>query len=106
MQPIAAVCSGCCSQSAARWLVAVLAWLLRRRARLAAAAPARPAMPTIRPSIDSADLFDRAIDKVADYPPSNERLTGITVPHHLLADRLVALGFRAASGIPTSASSS
>ena len=47
---------------------------------------------------DSADLFDRAIDKVADYPPSNVRLTGITVPHHLLADRLVALGFRAASG--------
>ena len=47
---------------------------------------------------DSSDLFDRAIDKVADYPPSNVRLTGITVPHHLLADRLVALGFRAASG--------
>ena len=47
---------------------------------------------------DSADLFDRAIDKVRDYPPSNVRLTGITVPHHLLADRLVALGFKAASG--------
>ena len=50
------------------------------------------------PFYDSSDLFDRAIDKVADYPPSNVRLTGITVPHHLLADRLVALGFRAASG--------
>jgi len=47
---------------------------------------------------DSADLFDRAIDKVRDYPPSNVRLTGITVPHHLLADRLIALGFKAASG--------
>lgn len=46
----------------------------------------------------SDDVFAGAIAKVADYPPSNERLTGITVPHHLLADRLVALGFKAASG--------
>lgn len=42
-------------------------------------------------------LFEGAIGKVAAFEPSNERLSGITVPHHLLADRLVALGFRAAS---------
>lgn len=47
---------------------------------------------------DDAASFERAMAKVADYPPSNMRLSGITVPHHLLADRLVALGFRAASG--------
>ncbi len=70
----------------------------RRLRTLSPLPPARPAMRTIRRFYDSSDLFDRAIDKVADYPPSNVRLTGITVPHHLLADRLVALGFRAASG--------
>jgi len=43
-------------------------------------------------------LFERAMEKVAAMEPSNERLTGIIVPHHLLADRLVALGFKAASG--------
>ncbi len=42
--------------------------------------------------------FEAAIAKTADYPPSNVKLTGIIVPHHLLADRLIALGFRAASG--------
>ena len=41
--------------------------------------------------------FEAAIAEVANYEPSNEKLTGITVPHHLLADRLIALGFRAAS---------
>lgn len=46
---------------------------------------------------DDPALFTHAIANVADFEPSNERLTGIIVPHHLLADRLVALGFRAAS---------
>jgi AmmeMemoRadiSam system protein B len=50
------------------------------------------------PFYQSADLFEHAVETVADYPASNEKLTGITVPHHLLADRLVALGFKAASG--------
>jgi poly-gamma-glutamate synthesis protein (capsule biosynthesis protein) len=49
---------------------------------------------------DDPALFAKAIAKVADFEPSNERLTGIVVPHHLLADRLVALGFRAASAFP------
>ncbi|MBX3567978.1 MAG: AmmeMemoRadiSam system protein B [Rhizobiaceae bacterium] len=43
-------------------------------------------------------LFERAMQKVADVEPANERPSGIVVPHHLLADELVALGFRAASG--------
>ena len=42
--------------------------------------------------------FEKAIARVADFEPSNVRLSGITVPHHLVADHLVALGFRAASG--------
>ncbi|CAN7619677.1 AmmeMemoRadiSam system protein B [Mesorhizobium sp. LjNodule214] len=47
---------------------------------------------------DDATLFRDAIAEVADVEPSNQRLTGITVPHHLLMADLVALGFRAASG--------
>lgn len=47
---------------------------------------------------EDAGLFERAIAKVADHEPSNIRLSGVTVPHHLLADRLVALGMKAASG--------
>jgi poly-gamma-glutamate synthesis protein (capsule biosynthesis protein) len=62
-----------------------------------AAAPCPPGNADYPPFYQSAGLFDGAIAKVADYPPSNEKLTGITVPHHLLADRLVALGFQAAS---------
>lgn len=47
---------------------------------------------------DDATLFKDAIASVASVQPSNQRLTGITVPHHLLAADLVALGFHAASG--------
>ncbi|UVK40457.1 AmmeMemoRadiSam system protein B [Mesorhizobium sp. AR10] len=47
---------------------------------------------------EDAALFRDAIAKVADIEPSNQRLTGITVPHHLLVADLVALGFQAASG--------
>ncbi|ESZ34427.1 AmmeMemoRadiSam system protein B [Mesorhizobium sp. L2C066B000] len=43
-------------------------------------------------------LFTEAIAAVARIEPSNQRLTGITVPHHLLVADLVALGFHAASG--------
>ena len=63
-----------------------------------AAAPCPPGTADYPPFYQSADLVDSAIAKVADYPASTEKLTGITVPHHLLADRLVALGFKAASG--------
>jgi AmmeMemoRadiSam system protein B len=78
--------------------VALLAGLSAQASPGFAAAACPPGDADYPPFYDSADLFDRAIEKVADYPPSNVRLTGITVPHHLLADRLVALGFRAASG--------
>ncbi|MER8464976.1 AmmeMemoRadiSam system protein B [Mesorhizobium sp. M1396] len=57
-----------------------------------------PGTDNFPPFYDDATLFKDAIANVADVPPSNQRLTGITVPHHLLAADLVALGFRAASG--------
>ena len=44
------------------------------------------------------EIFADGIAKVATYEPVVTRLTGIVVPHHLLANELVALGFRAASG--------
>ncbi|WP_181176129.1 AmmeMemoRadiSam system protein B [Mesorhizobium sp. B2-3-4] len=57
-----------------------------------------PGTENFPPFYDDAKLFDDAISSVAEVQPSNQRLTGITVPHHLLASELVALGFRAASG--------
>lgn len=78
--------------------------LLVALAVLLACATAARAMPTcpegdrpFPPFYDDASLFTKAVDKVAQAEPSNVKLSGITVPHHLLADRLVALGFRAAS---------
>lgn len=41
--------------------------------------------------------FERAIAAATAFEPANEKLSGITVPHHLLADQLIAIGFRAAS---------
>ena len=92
-------CAGCC-RSLRGWLLAIalLAGLLASTSQAQAAATCPPGDADYPLFYDSADLFDRAIDKVRDYPASNVRLTGITVPHHLLADRLVALGFKAASG--------
>jgi poly-gamma-glutamate synthesis protein (capsule biosynthesis protein) len=81
-----------------RLVVALLAALFASMSHARAAAACPPGDADYPPFYDSSDMFDRAIDKVRDYPPSNVRLTGITVPHHLLADRLVALGFKAASG--------
>ncbi len=43
-------------------------------------------------------LFETAIKAEEDYPPSAVRLSGIVVPHHLVVPRLIARGFRAASG--------
>lgn len=43
------------------------------------------------------EMFDTAIAAAESLEPSNQRLTGIVVPHHLLAADLIALGFRAAS---------
>ncbi len=66
---------------------------------VAKAAPAcPPAGEDYPPFYQDAGPFEAAIGKVADNRPSNVRLSGVTVPHHLLADRLVALGLKAASG--------
>jgi poly-gamma-glutamate synthesis protein (capsule biosynthesis protein) len=43
-------------------------------------------------------LFETAIAAESDYPQSKVRLSGITVPHHLVVPRLIARGFRAATG--------
>ncbi len=43
------------------------------------------------------NLFIDAVAGEQDFPPAKVRLTGITVPHHLVAAHLVARGFRAAS---------
>ncbi len=66
---------------------------------LALATPVCPAEKQHFPNFYPNDraLFEGAIAKVAATEPSNERLTGIIVPHHLLADRLLALGFKLAS---------
>ena len=42
--------------------------------------------------------FQEAIVSADKHEPANEKLSGIIVPHHLVADDLIALGFRAASG--------
>ena len=65
----------------------------------ALAAPACPPGSEDFPRFyDDASLFERAIASAEAIEPSNQRLTGITVPHHLLAADLIALGFKAASG--------
>lgn len=78
----------------------VLAVLLHLVPLSVLAAPACPPdnrnFPNFYP--DDRALFEGAIAKAAATEPSGERLSGIIVPHHLLADRLLALGFRLASG--------
>lgn len=81
------------------WLVGLLAVLLSTLPPASAAAPACPPGQDDFPEFYAdSQQFRAAIDAVSGYEPSNERLTGITVPHHLVAARLVALGFKAASG--------
>lgn len=46
---------------------------------------------------DDATRFEAAIAAEAAYPVAPVRLTGITVPHHLVAAHLIARGLRAAS---------
>ena len=43
-------------------------------------------------------LFESAIAAEEAHPPSPVRLSGIVMPHHLVVPRLIARGFRAASG--------
>jgi AmmeMemoRadiSam system protein B len=44
-----------------------------------------------------AEVFERAIESEQQKPPPNRRITGITVPHHLVAADLIARGFQLAS---------
>ncbi|MEQ8452281.1 MAG: AmmeMemoRadiSam system protein B [Nitratireductor sp.] len=44
------------------------------------------------------DLFRRALADAENAPVSARRLSGVTVPHHLLAGHLIAEGIKAASG--------
>lgn len=46
---------------------------------------------------DDASLFERAFAKAEIVTPSRRTLSGLIVPHHLLADHLIARGFRFAS---------
>lgn len=80
----------------------VVVFLLLMLFSASPAAFATPACPPGNQNVpnfypDDRDLFEGAIAKVEKDLPSSEKLTGIIVPHHLLADRLVALGFRMAS---------
>jgi len=78
-----------------RWL-ALVAALMAPAGALAAACP--PAGADFPPFYTDAGLFDRALDRAASIAPLKEPPTGLIVPHHLLADRLVAGGFRLAAG--------
>ena len=53
----------------------------------------------IPPLHDDAGPFEAAIAHEADYPVSPSRLSGVTVPHHLVAGHLIARGLKAASGV-------
>lgn len=77
-----------------------LLWLVAWLPAMARAAPADCPVDgkPFAAMYDDAALFQQAVDSVAAVEPSNRRLNGITVPHHLLVPDLVALGFRAASG--------
>ncbi|RJT40278.1 AmmeMemoRadiSam system protein B [Mesorhizobium waimense] len=79
-------------------LLAIAVLLLTALAARAQPVPCPPGNANLPSFYDDATLFRDAIAKVADVEPSNQRLTGIIVPHHLLAADLVALGFHAASG--------
>ena len=80
-------------------LVAMLLFFATGIVRAEAASPACPPPgKDFPPFYEDAGLFEAAIAKVAGQEPSNVKLSGVTVPHHLLADRLVALGLKAASG--------
>ncbi len=67
---------------------------------LAGAAQAAPACPPGDfPSFyNSRVMFDTAIERAGDFIALEKRPDGIIVPHHLLADRLVAGGIKLAAG--------
>ena len=56
------------------------------------------AQPLFAAMYDDPSAFERALAKESLSPPTGHRVTGITVPHHLVAADLIARGFRCASG--------
>ncbi|HEY5704724.1 MAG TPA: AmmeMemoRadiSam system protein B [Terrimicrobiaceae bacterium] len=63
-----------------------------------AAAVALEPPPRFAVMYEDASVFERALAKESAAPPAGHRVTGITVPHHLVAADLIARGFRCASG--------
>jgi AmmeMemoRadiSam system protein B len=64
---------------------------------LAAAVGGEP-RPRYSAIYDDRAVFEKAIAKESITPTAGHRVTGITVPHHLLAVDLIARGFRCALG--------
>ncbi|MGA7905497.1 MAG: AmmeMemoRadiSam system protein B [Terrimicrobiaceae bacterium] len=56
------------------------------------------APPRFAAMYDDRSVFEQALAKESVAPPTGHRVTGITVPHHLVAADLIARGFRCASG--------
>jgi AmmeMemoRadiSam system protein B len=54
--------------------------------------------PRFRAMYEDAMVFETALAAESAPPPAGHRVTGITVPHHLVAVDLIARGFRCASG--------
>ena len=54
-------------------------------------------LPRFGAMYEDAVVFERALADRPAAPPVEHRVTGITVPHHLAAADLIALGFRCAS---------
>src|SRR4051794_30729760 len=55
---------------------------------------------TYPPMYRDAAVFRRAIERECRERKQQSRITGITVPHHLLAADLIARGFCAAANLP------
>jgi hypothetical protein len=52
--------------------------------------------PRFRAMYEDAVVFETALSAESALPPAGHRVTGITVPHHLVAVDLIARGFRCA----------
>jgi len=50
---------------------------------------------TVASLYPDATMFDAAIASEANFPPVERRLTGVTIPHHLVAGHLMARGLHA-----------
>lgn len=77
---------------------AVVAAAIAASGAFAAHAECPPGGQDFPPFYRDTALFEAAIATARSITPSPVRLTGLTVPHHLLADHLVAAGIRLVSG--------